>query len=218
LSDRPFRPLPLPELRRQVPLGEALPAPNDDTRVLREAHRIGRAILARAEARAREVEAAAAEQAHEVGVRTAFGREGPALRSAAGALVTAAARLDATRRELARLWTATLPEVSIAVAERVLRHELTIRPELLAHVVRDALGALGAAATIEIRLHPDDVGTIHRHRELLADVLGTSELRLETDPSVGRGGCVLESESLTLPAGIPQQIERALALLTEAEP
>jgi flagellar assembly protein FliH len=212
------RPLPLPELRRQVPLGDALPAPaTDDAGVLREAHRIARAIVARAEARARELEVTATEQAHQTGVRTAAEREGVALRAAAGALAAAAARLDAARRELTRLWATSLPEIGIAVAERVLRRELALRPETLVQVVRDALGALGAAATIELRLHPDDIDTIQRHRELLADALGAAELRLEPDASVGRGGCVIESESLTLPAGIPQQLERALALLTEAE-
>jgi flagellar biosynthesis/type III secretory pathway protein FliH len=200
-----------------VPLGEAARPVHDDTGVLREAHRIARAILARAEARARELEAAATEQAQQTGIRTAVEREGAALRAAASALAAAAARLDATRRELTRLWSTTLPDVAIAIAERVLRHELTLRPEALALLVRDALTVLGPAETVAIRLHPDDTKTIQRHRDMLVDALPSSEVRLDPDPSVGRGGCVIESESLTLPAGIPQQLERALALLTEAE-
>jgi flagellar assembly protein FliH len=219
-SDRPIRPFALPELTMRVPVREELDGaagPAEDTGVLREAHRIARAIVDRASERARDMETAAAEHGREVGLRAALEQEGPALRAAAGALADAAARLESTRRELERLWRATLPRLGVTIAERVLRHELTLHPERLVDVIGDALGAIGPSTAIAVRLHPDDVETVHRHRQHLADVLGGAELRLEADPGVGRGGCVLESESLTLPAGIPEQLERALDLLTETE-
>jgi flagellar biosynthesis/type III secretory pathway protein FliH len=221
LSEPLVRPLLLPELRGRAaastPAGGAGVVEGGPAMV-REGHRIARSIIARATAQAREVHAAAEEQGREAGRREALEREGAALRSAARALTDAAARLEAGHRELRQALEAALPELGIAIAARVLRRELTIRPELLVHVVRDALAVVTPATTVEVRLHPADIDTVQRHREALGEPLAGAELRLEADPAVGRGGCRIETDSLTLAAGIPQQLERALELLTGVEP
>jgi flagellar biosynthesis/type III secretory pathway protein FliH len=180
---------------------------------LREGQRLARAIVARATAQARELQATAEERGLEAGTRTAFDREGPALRNVAAALADAVARVETARRDLVRRLEATVPELAVAIAERVLRRELTVDPARLADVIRDAMPAVVPAASIHVRLHPDDLATVERHRTRLEDVIGAAGLSLEASPDVGRGGCVIETESSILPAGIPEQLERALALL-----
>jgi flagellar assembly protein FliH len=209
------RPLPLPELTRRTSNGEA--CADEAAESVREGHRIGRAIIAQATAQATQIQATAHEQGIEMGRRTALEREGQALRNAVAALMDATARLDALGRELLPALETALPRLAVTIAERILRRELTVRPETLAHVIRDAVTTVLPAARVDIHLHPDDLGTIERYRAVFADALGGAELRLEAAPDVGVGGCFIETESLTLAAGPLQQIERALALLTEAE-
>jgi flagellar assembly protein FliH len=207
LSEPAVRPFMLPELERRpavVPEGGDTAAD-----ALREGQRLARAIVARATAQAREIQATAEERGREAGVRAAFDREAPALRNVATALADAVARVETARRDLVRRLEATLPELAVAIAERVLRRELTVDPARLG----DAMPAVLPAASIHVRLHPEDLATVERHRARLEDVIGAASFSLEASPEVGRGGCMIETDSSILPAGIPQQLERALALL-----
>lgn len=220
MSEPLIRPLPLPELtpRETESAAEAAPAiPENVVDTVREGHRIARAIIARATSQAREIQAAAEEAGAERGARLAFEREGKALRDATTALVEAAARCDLAQQDLRERLESMLPELAVAIAERILRRELSTRPELLVHVIRDAIATVLPAGRIEVRLHPDDIATVERNREALADIAGGAELRFESAPEVGRGGSEIETEALVLAAGIPQQVERALALLKEED-
>jgi flagellar assembly protein FliH len=210
VSDPAVRPFTLPELERRPTVPEAA---DPAAETVREGQRLARAIVARATAQAREIQAAAEERGLEAGTRAAFDREAPALRNAAAALADAVARVESARRDLVRRLEATLPELAVAIAARVLRRELTVDPTRLADVIRDAMPAVLPAASIHIRLHPEDLATVERHRARLEEVIGAGSLSLEASPDVGPGGSVIETESSILPAGIPQQLERALALL-----
>jgi flagellar assembly protein FliH len=181
---------------------------------VREGHRIAHAIIARAEAQAQEIVAAAREQGLEAGRRQALEQGGAELRAVAGALAAAVAKLEETRAQLREELAATLPAAAVAIAGCVLRRELQAQPDALAHVLREAVLAVLPAARVEIRLHPDDLASLERHRDPLAETLAGVDVRLEPSASVGRGGCFVETDALTLAAGIPQQLERALALLT----
>jgi flagellar assembly protein FliH len=201
----------LPELTRRAPV--AGPAADDAAGSIREGHRIARAIVARAQAQATELEAAAREEGLEIGARLATERDGAALRNAAAALTAATARYDAMTHELGEQLQESLPQMAVTIAERILRRELSMRPETLALVIRDAIATLTPATRVELRLHPDDLATLERYRPLVAEALGGAELKLEAAVEVGVGGCFIETEALTLGAGPLQQLERALALL-----
>lgn len=206
----------LPELTRRARVVEA-EIDGDATESVREGHRIARAIVAQAMTQARDIERAAREEGLEIGTRIAVEQEGESLRSAAAALRAAILRVEGAFQELQAGLVTELPRMAVAVAERILRHELSVRPETLALAIRDALGAVLPAIRIEIRLHPDDIATVDRHRDLFADLLGSAELRLEGSPDVDPGECSIGTEALTLAAGPFEQLERALALLTVAE-
>lgn len=206
-----MRPLLLPELESRTP---RTPAAASGEHAVREGHRIAGALVARAKARVAEIETAAHAEGLAQGLRRALEDEGPALRLAAAALAEAAAGFEAARRALDERLAADLPGLAVGIAERILRRELAERPDTLAHLLREALAAVLPATRVTVRLHPADAATIERHRGDLAPVLGAAELCVETTEEVGAGGAVVETEHLVLGAGVPQQIERALGLLT----
>jgi flagellar assembly protein FliH len=106
---------------------------------------------------------------------------------------------EATEQELARL--------ALAVARRVIAHELKTTPELVIHAVRQAATAL-PSATRELRvyLHPADVALL---RELDA---AETHWQLLADLALARGDCRLESGRSRLDA----TVETRLAALIDA--
>lgn len=106
---------------------------------------------------------------------------------------------EATEQELARL--------AMAVARRVVAHELKSTPELVVQVIRQAAGALPSATReLRVRLHPDDVALL-REREMVE-----TDWQLVADPALARGDCRLESEKSRLDA----RLETRLAAVIDA--
>jgi len=97
------------------------------------------------------------------------------------------------------------------IARQVLRHELSVNPQALMAVIRQALGLLvepNKAAVL--RLHPLDL-------ELLAAGLNSEftglALSLRADASLSRGGCVVESAGAVVDASVEKRWLRAVANL-----
>ncbi len=100
-----------------------------------------------------------------------------------------------------------LAQLAVVVARRVIMHELSVAPERIAGIVRQAAAALPLATReLRVHLHPQDLallqelGTAERHWQLLAD------------PALARGDCRLESEHSRLDA----RVETRLAAIIDA--
>ncbi len=106
-------------------------------------------------------------------------------------------------------------ELALAVARRVTHREVSLDPDLLVAMARVALERLGEAATITVRLNPDDfrmagAGGVAQ--------LAASNVTVVADGRIARGGCRIESEMGIIDAGIDAQIQEiAQALLGRAE-
>jgi flagellar assembly protein FliH len=184
--------------------------------VVREAHRMARAIIASAKAQARELEAEAHEQGRRAGKAEALETEVHALRQAAQALGAGAGRLSALLVEAERELAETLPRLALSLARTILQTELTLKPEALASVVRTAVRAVLPARKVVVTLHPDDQAAWERAKVSLGDLLRETEIRLETREGVERGYALVETEALTLDASLERQLEEAMRLLQEA--
>jgi flagellar biosynthesis/type III secretory pathway protein FliH len=184
--------------------------------VVREAHRMARAIIASAKAQARELEAEAREQGLRTGRTEALETEAHTLRHAAQALGSGAARLSALSVEAERELAESLPRLALRLARTILQAELTLNPEALTAVVRTAVRAVLPARQVVVTLHPDDGAAWERARTGLGDLLAGTEIRLETRESVERGYALVETEALTLDASLERQLQEAVRLLQEA--
>ncbi|MEO8810719.1 MAG: FliH/SctL family protein [Rhodanobacter sp.] len=94
-----------------------------------------------------------------------------------------------------------LAQLATVVARRVIMHELTIMPGLIAGIVRQAADALPLATReLRVHLHPDDLalvqelGTAERHWQLLGD------------STLVRGDCRLESARSRLDARLETRL------------
>ena len=94
---------------------------------------------------------------------------------------------------------------------QIVRSELAARPDLVATVAQEALDTLlMSARQITVRVHPDDHALVEQGA---ADALAQRGARLLADPTITRGGCLVESDIGVVDAAIATRWRRAVAVL-----
>lgn len=104
-------------------------------------------------------------------------------------------------RELVRL--------AIEIAKKVVHREVTIDNEIVMTLARIGISRMQNRVAATIHLHPDDFAYVTTHRETLD---AGHALELMEDRSIGRGGCLVQTEMGDVDTRIEQQfaeIERA---------
>ncbi|MEQ1803217.1 MAG: flagellar assembly protein FliH [Gammaproteobacteria bacterium] len=102
-----------------------------------------------------------------------------------------------------------------AVARQLVRREIRHDPGHLIGIIREGLAALPlTSGDVVVRLHPADAEAI---RERLADPQGDRAWRIETDPLLERGGCLITSPRSTIDARLDARLSRVIARLLEDE-
>lgn len=170
----------------------------------------GQEVLGRARAEAEAlVESARAERDR---VRDEARREGIEAGRAEAVALLAAARAE-HGRALSGL-ELQIVTLAIEVARKVIGRELQTRPELVLDICAGAIRQAVAARSLTLRVHPEDLPVVRRFEERLAAAIGAgSNLEIEADGEVSRGGCLVDSELGRVDARIETQlaaIERAL--------
>ncbi|MBV8617591.1 MAG: flagellar assembly protein FliH [Curvibacter sp.] len=102
-------------------------------------------------------------------------------------------------------------EMACSLARQVVRQELATRPELLAGVVREALGMLTADSRVAtVRLCPQD------HERFVPDLkeaLAEPGLRWLPDPALSAGDCMVEAAGAEVDGRLSRRWSRAIAAL-----
>ncbi|MCP5144850.1 MAG: flagellar assembly protein FliH [Gammaproteobacteria bacterium] len=98
----------------------------------------------------------------------------------------------------------SIADLSLLLTRQLVRRELKTAPGEVVAVVKAALSQLPVSARHpRLRLNPEDV-------ELVKDVLGMDgddkRWRIEADPIVARGGCLVETESSFIDATVEARI------------
>jgi flagellar assembly protein FliH len=175
-----------------------------------EAHLEAERILAEAAARATQIE----HEARERGMAEARNRMASEIAKAAEPLRE---RLTQTLDELASLRSTLtsrterdLVRLALEIAKKIVHREVTIDHEIALTLTRVALSRLHNRAAATIRLHPDDYSYVCAHREQINSM---GAIEIVEDRSIGRGGCLIQTEMGDIDGRIEQQfmeIERGL--------
>ena len=115
--------------------------------------------------------------------------------------------LDALHQQLAQ----AVAGAAEQVARQVVRSELSAQPGFIAHLAQEAIDTLLASARqITLHVHPDDHALVSQGAgEALAD----RGARLVADPTLLRGGCVVEADIAAVDATLQTRWARAAAAL-----
>lgn len=120
---------------------------------------------------------------------------------------SAHAQLDAAEQVAAR----GMLELACELARQVLRHEISINPNALLPVIREAMTPLIAdSKSTVLKLHPLDM-------DMLQDVLRADypnlPLTLLADASISRGGCLIQSAGTQIDGTLEKRWARAVGQL-----
>ncbi len=116
--------------------------------------------------------------------------------------------LESLHRRTCRDAEADLVQLALAVARKIVGHEVSLGPEAVTRIIRQALGRVEHAGRITIKLNPADV-------ELLADIKPqwlsslpeNARAAIEADEGVARGGCLIETGGGEVDARIERQFQ-----------
>lgn len=221
-----FDPAPEPQADAPASADSAQPALPDPAEVLAEIERLREAARARGHA---EGFAKGHAQGHEAGYKEGReqglteGREAGRAQGRKEGLQTARSEAEA----LQRLATACAESISsieaetgdalvslaLRVAEQVLRSTLQTEPERILDLIRDVVHVDGAQqGVLKIRLNPEDMDLVDQYLQTDATV---NQWRLQSDPSIERGGCIVETALGNIDATLATRWQRVASTLGE---
>ena len=168
--------------------------------------------------RAEESAAAALREAEARGYQAGLARAQSETAARIAALDARVQRLDAILefigRPLAALdeqVQADLAQLALAVGKQLARRELKVDPAQVIALVRESLALLPASAReIRVHLHPEDAATV---RERLAPASSERAWALTEDPTLTRGGCLVQSECSRIDARFESRVAAVTASL-----
>jgi len=119
-------------------------------------------------------------------------------------------------RDAMRTTDVGLADLALAVARRVVGVSVEFHEEPILQAVQECLGYLQDKSRVVIRVHPDDLEAVRRHRnDWLESLESLEQLVIEGDREVARGGCIVEGKLGDVDAQVEERLERLRAVLIE---
>ena len=108
-------------------------------------------------------------------------------------------------------------ELAFRLTEQILAGVLTVEPERVLDVARNALRHLLDRRHVTLVVNPDDLELVSECVEQLQSELGGIEhLSVQSDRRVARGGAIARTESGEIDSGIEAQLARAREIVAAA--
>jgi flagellar assembly protein FliH len=131
-------------------------------------------------------------------------------------LRTAAEDLQLLREKVLRDSEDDLLALAMAVARKVISHEVVQDRQVVIRLIRDVVQNLNDRDELLIRIHPDDHALlVTSENEALKNELGAAKFTLKADPTIEVGSCQVETEWGTVDAGFEAQMEEIYRRLQE---
>jgi flagellar biosynthesis/type III secretory pathway protein FliH len=121
-----------------------------------------------------------------------------------GKVIEQVAEAGATERKRAKEQTV---EIGFAVAQELAAGAIGAEPERVASLVGSAMSLLMGEGPFRVRLHPDLFKAM-QEKGLLARLVEGSKVTVSPDPGLEESGCVVESDSRKVDAGVQTHLRR----------
>ncbi len=134
------------------------------------------------------------------------------MQTALPALTQLVQAIDAERLQWPAKWEKNAVQLSVAIAQKVIRRQLTAQPNITVALVREALELAAGSQSIKVYLNPGDFAALGKQvQELTRQLSNLTPAEILSHESVSPGGCVVQTEFGT----IDQQIDSQLARINE---
>jgi flagellar biosynthesis/type III secretory pathway protein FliH len=105
------------------------------------------------------------------------------------------------------------------VAEKVVYGQVALDREVVRRTILKAFEQIPEPLTVALEVNPDDYEYLEALKKPLMDeISGLKQLSLQADPTVGRGGCRIETRSGTVDATLEARLEAIRQCLLETAP
>ena len=174
------------------------------------------AIIAKARQEAANLQAQAAEQGRKAAMQAAEqalkSKVDQQLQSVVPAMQQAVTAILDARQAWQHHWEQQGLHLATAIAERIIRREVSQRPEITLDLIREALELAAGSPRLTLRMNPADHAALgDRVTALTQQLARVGETRVVADPAISVGGCRVESEF----GSVDQQLESQLARINE---
>jgi flagellar assembly protein FliH len=133
------------------------------------------------------------------------------------ALVAACSEMHSLKEKMLQRSSEDMLRLVLAIAERIIQTEMTLNNKIIVKTVQQAIQVAVNAEEFRIKVHPDDLQVVQEHKPLfIASLSGLSNIEFVADPTLARGGCMLESALGRVDATIEAQMEAITSCLQKA--
>ena len=121
------------------------------------------------------------------------------------------------RSEFRRLYEAETLDLICRIAEKVVYSRVALDNEVVRDTILAAFDLAADRTEVKIRVHPGDIEFVKDLRPLFFErVSDLKSITMESDPSVGSGGCLMETAFGHVDARIESQLEKIFDAVREA--
>ncbi len=116
--------------------------------------------------------------------------------------------LDKLRETILKNSTTEMKELVMDISEKIIRHSLTEQDETIISTIKEAIQLAVKSDEIQIQINPSDLQCIEKKKQEIIDSMsGLENIILQSDTTIDRGGCKLESSYCTVDATLTSQIK-----------
>ena len=116
--------------------------------------------------------------------------------------------LGELHRQTCRDVEADLVQLALAVARKIVGRDVSLGPEAVTRIIREALGQVEHAGKITIKLNPADLELLADIKpQLLSGLPEAGRAVFEADEGIARGGCLIETDGGEVDARIERQFQ-----------
>jgi flagellar biosynthesis/type III secretory pathway protein FliH len=170
-------------------------------------------ILARAEAEAEMIRAAARAEGFDAGRAEALAALSPALE----ALQTSVSAAQAERISAADQLEIHAVDLAMFLAERILQGALAVEPERVVEAVRGALRGIVERERVTVLVHPEDLELVREAMdEMRATLGGIEHCEVQAERRVSRGGAIVRTQDGDVDARVETKLKRAREVVQNA--
>ena len=132
------------------------------------------------------------------------------------AMQAATEALSEERNRWLAQWEAAAIRLCVAIAERIVRRELSIQPQCVAATVIEALELAAGDSHVKLRMHPEDASLLNEYgNEALGAMSSIGDTTVVPDESITRGGCIIDTRHGVIDARLETQLDRIAAELLQ---